>query len=130
MRIGKVIVLMACAFTLLACATTAKYAAVCDTWLGHNINELVNAWGYPQSSFDAPNGNKVYVYSKSGSFTMPTQYQTTANVYGSGNYAYGTSTTNVYGGQTFNFSCNTFFEVNSSNIIVIWRAQGNNCVSQ
>ena len=61
---------------------------------------------------------------------MPTTYQTQANVYGYGNMAYGTATTNVYGGQTLTFWCRTFFEVDSSNRIVKWSWQGNNCVSK
>jgi len=39
------------------CATTSKYEAVLDSWLGHDINDLVNSWGYPVDSFKAPNGN-------------------------------------------------------------------------
>jgi hypothetical protein len=112
------------------CATTAKYEAVLNTWLNNDINALTNSWGYPSGSFIAPNGNKVYVYQRGGSFTMPTTYQTQANVYGYGNMAYGTATTNVYGGQTLTFWCRTFFEVDSSNRIVKWSWQGNNCVSK
>lgn len=113
-----------------ACATTKKYEAVLNSWMGSDVNNLINSWGYPQGTFDAPNGNKVYVYSRGGSVRMPQTYQTTANVYGYGNMAYGTATTNVYGGQTLHFWCNTFFEVDSSQRIVRWRWEGNNCVSE
>ena len=115
---------------LFGCATTAKYEAVLTSWVNADINALTNSWGYPSGSFNAPNGNKVYVYQNGGSLTMPTTYQTQANVYGYGNYAYGTATTNVYGGQTLNYWCRTFFEVDSSDRIVKWSWQGNNCVSK
>lgn len=108
---------------LSGCATSAKYNAILDTWMGHDVNELVNSWGYPQNSFKAPNGNTVYVYGSSGSYTMPTQTNTTYNVVG--NTVYGNSYTT--GGQTLNFWCRTFFEVNDQNIIVNWRWEGNNC---
>lgn len=108
---------------LSGCATSAKYNAILDTWMWHDVNELVNSWGYPQNSFKAPNGNTVYVYGSSGSYTMPTQTNTTYNVVG--NTVYGNSYTT--GGQTLNFWCRTFFEVNDQNIIVNWRWEGNNC---
>ena len=98
-------------FILSACATTAKYEELLNTWLGQNINTLIDSWGYPENSFEGPNGNKVYVYSDSESYTSPTQ-------------TYGTTTT---GGYIYSLSCQTFFEVNSSNVIVKWRKKGNNC---
>ncbi len=126
---AKILVLMMLSLALSACATTANYEAILNTWIGADINKLVESWGYASNSFVAPNGNKVYVYERGGSFTMPTTYQTTARVYGYGNSAYGTATTNVYGGQTVTLWCRTFFEVNSSDIIINWRWEGNGCKS-
>lgn len=114
-------------FLTAGCATTAKYEAVLDSWMGHDINELINSWGYPDGSFDHPNGNKVYAYSSSGSYIMPTTYNTQSTYTGVGNTIYGNSYITGYGGQTLNFWCKTFFEVNSSNKIVNWRWEGNNC---
>ena len=113
-------------FLLSGCATTAKYETVLNSWVGHDVNELISSWGYPVNSFKAPNGNTVYVYSSSGSYTMPTQTNSTYNVYG--NTVYGNTTTT--GGQTLNFWCRTFFEVSTSNKIVTWRWEGNNCTSR
>lgn len=112
------------------CATTANYEANLRSWVGEDAESLVNSWGYPAGSFEAPNGNKVLVYQGGGSMVMPTTYQTRANVSTYGNAAYGNATTNVYGGQTLNFWCKTFFEVSPSNVIVRWRWEGNNCVSR
>ena len=112
------------------CATTAKYEEKLSSWVGGDAAALVNSWGYPSNSFEAPNGNKVYVYQRGGSMVMPTTYQTTANATGYGNTAYGAATTNVYGGQTLTFWCNTFFEVSPANRIVRWRWEGNDCVSK
>ncbi len=122
----KNLIVLTLVLTISACATTAKYEEILQLWVGHDVNKLVNSWGYPQSSFEAPNGNKVYVYGNSGSFTMPTQTNTTYNVVG--NSVYGNSTTT--GGQTLNFWCRTYFEVDSSNTIVTWRWEGNRCTSR
>lgn len=120
---SKLLIPIVLAIVLSGCATTAKYEEVLNSWVGADVNRLVSSWGYPQNSFKAPNGNTVYVYGSSGSYTMPTQTNTTYNVVG--NTVYGNSTTT--GGQTLKFWCNTFFEVNDSNRIVTWQWEGNNC---
>ena len=115
---------------LTACATTEKYEAILNTWVGASVNDLVSSWGYPQESFQAPNGNMVYVYSKSMNFVMPTQTTSRYDIqsdplYGLPTTVYGNTTTT--GGQTLSYSCRTFFEVNQSKKIVSWRWEGNNC---
>jgi hypothetical protein len=121
-RLFSVILL---ALFLNACATSANYEKILDSWVGSNVDELVISWGYPVNSFKAPNGNTVYAYSSSSSYTMPTNTTSNYNVYG--NSVYGSSTTT--GGQTLNYSCQTFFEVNENNIITTWRWKGNSCKS-
>ena len=65
------------------------------------------------------NGYKYFIvidansYTSNSTYTTPTRSYTTANVYGSGNYAYGNATTTTYGGQTYNVS-----KPSASNIIV------------
>ncbi len=120
---GKISTLIVLLVFLAGCATTGKYEEILNSWVGADVNQLVNSWGYPDGSFEAPNGNKVYVYGSSGSYRMPTQTNTTYNVIG--NTVYGNSVTT--GGQTLNFWCKTYFEVNESNRIVTWRWEGNNC---
>src|SRR5690554_4530278 len=122
----RIIVVILSALLLSACATTANYEKVLSSWVGHDVNELVGSWGYPANSFKAPNGNTVYAYSSSGSYTMPTNTTSNYNVYG--NSVYGSSTTTR--GQTLNFWCQTFFEVNENNIITTWSWKGNNCKSR
>lgn len=41
---------------------------------------------------------------ENSTYTTPTTSSTTANVFGSGNSAFGTATTTTYGGQTYNIS--------------------------
>ena len=112
------------ALLLTGCATGAKYSAIMDTWVGQSAEHLIDRWGYPANMFDAPNGFKVYSYQSGSSYTMPTQTNSTYNAYG--NTIYGNSYTT--GGQTLNFYCNTFFEINpATNRVEKIRWQGNNC---
>ena len=122
-RLSLVILLM---LFLSACATTANYEKVLGTWVGNDVDVLVGSWGYPAKSFKAPNGNTVYAYSSSASYTMPTNTTSDYNLYG--DTVYGNTTTT--GGQTLNYWCNTYFEVNEQNIITSWSYKGNNCKSK
>lgn len=121
----KTIFLITISLLLNSCATTAGYEKILKSWVGSNINDCIKANGYPDNSFTAPNGNKVYVYRSAGSFTMPMQTHTTYNVYG--NAVYGNSYTT--GGETIYLSCQTYLEVNKKNIITSWQWKGNNCVA-
>jgi uncharacterized protein (UPF0333 family) len=58
---------------------------------------------------------------KNSTYTTPTTSHTTANVYGSGNYAYGNATTTTSGGQTYNIS-----KPSSSNTIVCFKEKPKN----
>jgi hypothetical protein len=110
---------------LSSCATSGKYEEILNSWTGHDANELVEAWGYPSSSFQAPNGNTVYTYDSNASIKMPSQTNTTSNVIG--NTVYSNSTT--LGGQNVALWCRTYFEVDAEQTIVKWSFEGNNCVS-
>jgi len=121
----KFLIVAAALLSLLisACATTANYEAVLNSWKGQNISDLINDWGYPINSYKLPNGNTVYMYSSSNTYITPRNTTTTYEV--RGNTIYGRS--NTYGGQTLNYWCNTFFEADESGQIVTWRWEGNDC---
>lgn len=132
--------------SLSGCATTAKYEAKLNSWVGQPADSLVMAWGPPASSYPLQNGGQVLQYSGQrtlpiGGYTYTTPQTTytngTVNAYGSrGGYANanysGTSTTYVQQ-QTpvynVNLTCTTTFSVDASGYIVSWRYQGNDCVS-
>ena len=79
--------------------TEAKYAAKLNNLLGSPIEEIVEKWGYPVRTFEAPSGRTVYVWAHATSENKPT---VTKLVFGS--YV---ST----GGETISHGCSTFFEV-------------------
>ena len=100
------------------CVSSEKYSAAMDSWLGADVNKLVDSWGYPDNTLKIANGNTVYIYNRSTSYTTPVTVV---------NPVYGTSYAS--GGQTVNLDCQTFFEVDKNNQIVNWQWKGNNCVS-
>lgn len=112
------------------CATTAKYEAVLNSWLGSHAQELVNSWGYPDGSFRAPNGNEVYIYARGTNVTMPSQYHTTGTVNSWGTHSTFNATTTQSGGQSLHFWCKTYIEVDQSKRIVNWRWEGNHCAAR
>ncbi|WP_312105541.1 hypothetical protein [Pygmaiobacter massiliensis] len=113
-------------FILLAgCATSAKYEAVLDSWIGSSELEIVRSWGPPAQAYET-GGRKFLVYTSSRNVVLPGTAPTyTTNVVG--NTAY----TNSYGGtpaQNLAFSCETTFEL-SKETIVSWSYRGNDCTA-
>jgi hypothetical protein len=120
--LGTTLLVTAIFLSVSGCATTEKYEAKLNSWVGDSINELMASWGYPDGSFEAPNGNKVYVYSHRSSFTTPIQTTVHTNLYGP-------PTASTTGGQTLNLWCKTYFEVDNAKNIIKWSWEGNNCTS-
>ena len=50
---------------LTACATTANYEKLLNTWVGNHIDNLVSSWGPPQSSYPLSDGGRVIEYTSS-----------------------------------------------------------------
>lgn len=108
---------------LSACATTAEYERILNSWVGVQEIDLVRTWGPPIQAYET-GGRKFIVYeSRRNVFipgTAPT-YQT--NVVG--NTAY---TTAVGGSPAMNIgrSCVTTFELDGAKV-VSWTYKGNDC---
>ena len=117
---------------LSGCATTEKYRQMVNSWHGKNVQVLVNAWGYPDSTFKAPNGNNVYVYKRMNVTSFPsyrTGGYTTVSTEGNKTVVSQTPSYESSGG-TYTFKCTTWIEVNKKNKIVNTSFRGNDCVSQ
>ncbi len=108
---------------LTACATTAGYEKVLNSWVGAQELDLVRSWGPPAQAYEA-GGRKFIVYTSRRNVYMPgvaPTYQTTVV----GNTAY----TNPVGGSpamNIGMSCATTFELDNSRI-VSWSYKGNDC---
>ncbi len=100
-----------------------------QSWDHGNVNDFIAKAGPPAQVYDMPNGNKVFVFGRSETYTTPAYTSpTTTTVQTIGNTAYATTypgTTS--GGQSVTTSCTIFFEVDSSQTIVSGHYEGNNC---
>jgi uncharacterized protein YceK len=99
---------------LSGCASTRKYERQLDSWIGHDVNEMLSAWGAPASTFEMPNGNKMYVFMQTGG-TSSTAY---ALPY----------TAAVVGSSEANW-CKTTFMVDTKSKVQSWSHEGNMCRS-
>ena len=115
-------------FLLASCAhpTVSGYKNLCESWVGNTETSLVDSWGYPTRTFNAPNGNKVHYYGASSSYKTPTKINTRSTHTGYGNYSH---RSNVTGGNVINYICNTYFELNDLGIIISYKFNGNSCKS-
>lgn len=139
--IGTFLLLVTAGFTT-SCATEAKYNEIVQSWIGGTSDELVMAWGPPDSSYSLSDGGSVLQYEWQGqtqvggyTYMQPqTTYSSgTVNAYGDyGTYS-GTSTTYVpVTTPTYNIAlnCTTRFNVDSSGVIRSAVFEGNNCIAE
>ncbi len=108
-------------------ATTAKYEASLDTWMGHSSDELVERWGAPNAVYNKDDGGKILTFVRSSSMYMPG-----SNTSNTSYDPWGGTTTTVTSspGTTIPLSCKTSFVVSKSGKITSWSYQGNNCYSK
>ncbi len=133
----RILVLLLC-LGLSGCATTAKYEAKLNTWIGISEDSLIAAWGVPDLEYRMSDGKKAIAYIhkdtvQTGGYTYM-EPQTTYQSGTIGNQTYsGTSTTYVTERepvQRYGLSCKTSFIIDTSGKIKNWHHEGNNCVSQ
>ena len=108
------------AILLTSCATTKNYQNKLQSWHHQNINKFVSAWGYPDQTMKAPNGNTVYIYSSNQTTHFP-EYQTGGytTVQTQGDNTVITQVPSVQtGGGTYNYKCKTWVEFNKKDVIV------------
>jgi len=133
----KIIWLFLC-MGLCGCATTAKYEAKLNTWVGSSEDSLIAAWGVPNKTYDLRDGKRAIEYVRknivqTGGYLYTTP-QTTYYSGRKGSKLYsGTSTTyvtEVQPVQKFKYSCKTSFMLNNDGKVESWHHEGNDCVSK
>lgn len=110
---------------LAACATTANYEKILNSWIGADELDLLRRWGPPQNVYES-GGRKFLTYSSARNVYIPgtdPTYTTTVI----GNRAYTTQTGGTPG-ENLGLSCITTFEVASSKV-VSWHWKGNDCIA-
>lgn len=104
----RFILLFLTAGFLSACATTAKYEAKLNTWVGKNESDLVSQWGVPNNTYSLNDGSKLIMYQHNG---------------GSASVPIG----NMY--YTESYWCKTTFTIDGSGVVKNWKHEGNKCES-
>jgi len=77
---------------------------IMNSWIGENLETVINYWGYPTSEKEIA-GKKLYYW-------LDSTYVITGNVYG------------TYGSES---TCNRILEVDKDNKVIKWQWNGNNC---
>ena len=113
------------ALTMSACATSKGYEELMNTWIGANVNKLMEVWGYPTRSFEEPNGNTIYAYTVSSNDTTQIDFLHNPDL-----PDIPSSGAQIRGGKSYSFVCNTYFEVNEEKEIVKVEWKGNRCISR
>ena len=121
-RLFKLTLLVSAIFLMQGCATHENFVKRYNSWIGHNINHLMQEIGYPDSTYVLANKNKVYVYAKSRVYSLPS---TPIIGYGYSGY-YGMY---AYENDIMQDTCKLFLETNKKGIIVKWGSRGNRCLS-
>ena len=134
-----VVVLMA-SFLLNGCATIpaipyteSAYQDKLTEWVGKDPNALILSWGPPTSTFDMPNGNKMYTWLTEKKdiavFSASTSHQYINRAYGPiSNLLSQTNTNSSSIVDEKRFWCQTSF-VTDKNLIVGWVIKGNTCLA-
>lgn len=104
---------MKCAFFVLVtvaalsgCYARSHFESNLTSWDGRTAGELFEAWGSPTSTFDLPDGGKMYTW---------------ANDNGGQAMSIGQS---IYAVKV---GCRITFTIGASGRVEAWRYQGNNC---
>ena len=97
-------------------ASEDKYHKELDKYVGNKIEIVVADYGQADDVSEAPNGNRLFIYSSSSTSTSPVTCTTDAQ-----------GKNNCVGGNTSHNWCKKFFEVDSTNIVLNYSLKGNNC---
>jgi hypothetical protein len=108
-------------------ATTGKYEAALESWVGGSEDALVSSWGAPNGVYDKNDGGRVLTYFRSyqSTYEGTTSTKTTVDAWGQA-----TTTTSTTPGTDITLTCKTTFVVSSIGRITSWSYQGNDCTSR
>jgi hypothetical protein len=111
-----------------ASGCAARVNRIMESWMGHNISEVIASWGPPQQVIDLGAQGKLFVWSAVRSFTTPgsATTTTTGSVTAFGNMATGSaySTTTYNPPQTTSYAATRSFWVDTNGTIYRWTWRG------
>jgi hypothetical protein len=124
--------LLACVLLSAGCASTVNQTM--QSWVGHNVQELMQSWGVPTQVMDNPAGSgKIVIYDFHAPVTLPGTAPTPGSSYTTGyidaNGNWQSTTTYNPGSpgtpsQTIDFQRVRVFYVNSEGTITSWSWRG------
>ncbi len=117
------IILILSAITLSACATRANYDAALQTWVGKHSDQLVDAWGPPDSVYERSDKTNLLTYHSRQIVPHPYGYGGMSHHRGLGFGFYHDFNDPV----TETRFCKTTFGVNRRNIITHYQYSGDSC---
>ncbi len=123
-KLLKITLISLAVLLMQGCATRQNFVNMYNSWVGQDINHLMEKIGYPDSTYFLPNKNKVYVYEKSRVYSYPSM----SMGYGYGGY-YGSYGMYGYRNDVVQETCKLYLETDKKGIIVKWGSRGNHCVS-
>lgn len=91
-----------------------------QSWVGHNVNELIAAWGPPTEVFSDDRGGSVFVYARTTSWVQPGSATTTYT----GNHGYGQATTVYTPAVVQSHTSYRMFWIDSDGTIYNWAWRG------
>lgn len=128
------------------CATSEKFAAKMDAFIGQPESALVSRLGPPQSAYTLTDGSKVIQYARSSTMLIPgatTLQPVRSNTYGnvslnqglrttSGTYSSTTTTYVQHQGPSTSvqLACTVNFTISAQGAVLAWTAEGNHCKSK
>jgi len=113
---------------LSGCATNENFVKQHNEWIGKNINDYIARSGYPDNSYEIPNGNKVYVYTKTRNYVFP-RHTIGYGYFGMRGGYFGGFYPGMFGYDEIIETCTVYIEANKKGTIVKWGAKGNNCIA-
>ena len=133
----RILFLLSC-LVLGGCATTAKYEAKLNSWVGASEDALIASWGVPDKSYATASGKKAVEFVRketvrSGGYTYTTPQTTySSGTIGDKSYS-GTSTEYVVTTepvQKYKYWCKTSFMLGKDGKVESWHHEGNDCVAE
>ena len=104
------------------CATTARYEARLDAWVGRDASDLVAAWGEPDTSRPVSDGERALTWNRTRSINRPTPTKAITTGY--------PTSADAFARRTTIDRCETTFTVSPMGRLLRWQWKGNGCVSR
>ncbi len=110
----RLIIILCCLFLIGCVSSTERRARFNDTWVGQSYQDVINKYGYPDSTSTLPGGNQLMVYHKSSSRIENSEVYVPNHLEG-GKRVKGQYKTVQH---TVTKRRSTFFEINEKGIVV------------